>query len=130
MLDPDSWRRDHRQKIFLIEDEPKLRRSLQLLFEGRGFAVRAFASPQALLADPGLLEADCLITDYRMPELDGLALMRELKKRGWSAPAILITAFPSAELTEQALQLGFTDVMVKPFLDRSIASAVKRLLPE
>ena len=128
MLDPDSWRRDHRQKILLIEDEPELRRSLQLLFEGRGFAVRAFTSPQALLADPGLLEADCLIADYRMPELDGLQLMGELKKRGWIAPALLITAYPSTELTARALALGYSEVAIKPFLDRSVVGTVKRLL--
>jgi FixJ family two-component response regulator len=128
MLDPDSLRRDHRQKIFLIEDEPELRRSLQLLFEGRGFAVRAFGSPKALLADPALLESDCLIADYRMPELDGLQLMSELKERGWSAPAVLITAYPSADLTEQALERGYSEVATKPFLDRSIVGIVKRLL--
>jgi FixJ family two-component response regulator len=128
MLDPDSWRRNHRQKILLIEDEPELRRSLQLLFHGRGFAVRAFASPQALLADPALLEADCLIADYRMPELDGLHLMSELRQRGWSGPAVLITAYPSAELTAQALELGYSEVAAKPFLDRSIVGTVTRLL--
>ena len=130
MVDPTPLRQSRRQKILLIEDEPDLRRSLQMLFEGRGFAVRAFASPQALLADPGLLEADCLITDYKMPELDGLGLMHELKKRGWSAPAFLITAFPSAGLSAQALQLGFTEVVTKPFLDRSIVGIVSRQLAE
>ena len=128
MLDPDSWRQDHRQKIFLIDDEAEVRRSLQLLLEGRGFAVRAFASPQALLADPALLEANCLIADYRMPELNGLELMRELKQRGWSAPALLITAFPSAKLTKEAQELGFTEVVSKPFLDRSFVGIVKRML--
>jgi FixJ family two-component response regulator len=128
MLSPGPRRPDRRPKLSLIEDEAELRRSLQLLFEGRGFSVRAFTSGQALLADPGLLEADCLIADYRMPELDGLALMGELKKRGWSAPALLITAFPSAQLTRQALELGFDEVVAKPFLERSIVSVVTRLL--
>jgi hypothetical protein len=55
--------------------------------------------------------------------------MRELKKRGWSAPALLVTAFPSTDLSRQALDLGFAEVVAKPFLDRSIVGIVKGLLP-
>lgn len=128
MPDPSLPSRKSRPTVFLIEDEPELRRSLQLLLQGRGFAVRAFASPQALLADPALLAADCLIADYRMPELDGLELMAALRERGWRAPAILITAFPSASLVAQAVDLGYTEVLVKPFLDRSLVTALTQLV--
>lgn len=81
-----------------------------------------------MLDDPALLEADCLIADYWLPELSGLELMGELKKRGWSAPALLMTAYPSAELSRRALALGFDEVIAKPFFDRSIARTVTKLL--
>src|SRR3546814_3205419 len=90
-----------RPRLLLLEDDAGVRRSLQLLFRARGFDVRAYAAGAALLADPAACDACCFIADYRLDETDGIEVFCHLRERGWSGPAVLITAFPSAELTER-----------------------------
>jgi len=115
-----------RARLLLVEDDPGVRRSLQLLLRGRGFEVRAYASGLALLADPTALEAVCLIADYRMPEIDGLSILRQLRERGWRGQALLITAFPSARLVDQAVAAGFGRVIEKPLVEAGLVEAVER----
>lgn len=117
-----------RPKVLLVEDDPAVRRSLQLLLQGRGMDVRAYAAGAPLLADPSALDAACFIADYRMSELDGLAILRALRARGWNGPAILITAFPSPELTRQAREAGFQTVIDKPFRQHLISDTILQVM--
>lgn len=116
-----------RPKIILVEDDPAVRRSLQLLLQGRGYAIRSYASSAALLADPTGLDAVCLVTDYRMPELDGFAVLRALRGRSWRGVAILITAYHSRDLVERAREEGFDSVLEKPLREHALADALSRL---
>ncbi|WP_157216054.1 response regulator [Flavisphingomonas formosensis] len=113
-----------RPKLLLVEDDPAVRRSLQLLLQARGFDVRSYAAGASLLADANALDAACFITDYRIDDLDGLALLRSLRDRGWTGPAILITAFPSPQLAAQAEAVGFQAVIDKPFREHLISDTV------
>src|SRR3546814_8300520 len=92
-----------RPRLLLLEDDAGVRRSLQLLFLARGFDVRAYAAGSALLADPAACDAFCFIADYRLDATDGVEVFCPLRARGCSGPALLITAFPSADLTDLAL---------------------------
>ncbi len=115
-----------RARLLLVEDDPGVRRSLQLLLRGRGFEVRAYASGLALLADPTALDAACLVADFRMPEIDGLSILGRLRERGWQGRALLITAFPSEHLVEQALAAGYSQVIEKPLVEAGLVEAVER----
>jgi FixJ family two-component response regulator len=112
----------------LVEDDPAVRRSLQLLLRGRGFDVRAYASGLDLLADPTSLLARGLIADFRMPDADGLMVLQTLRARGWTGSALLITGFPIRGLTERAVAVGFDRVIQKPLIDGAFADAVERLV--
>lgn len=116
-----------RPRILLVEDDAGVRRSLQLLFRARGFDVLAYAAGAALLADPTARDACCFIADYRLDETDGIEVLRHLRESGWSGPAVLITAFPSADLTERALAHGFSQVLEKPFREHVLGATVARL---
>ena len=116
-----------RPRLLLVEDDAGVRRSLQLLFRARGFDVRAYAAGAALLADPTARDACCFIADYRLDETDGIDVLCRLRESGWSGPAVLITAFPSADLTERALAHGFSQVLEKPFREHVLGEAVARL---
>lgn len=116
-----------RPKILLVEDEPGVRRSLQLLLHAQGYDIRSYASSAALIADPLVDEAVCLVADYRMPEMDGLAVLRSLRARGWQRPAILVTAYGSPDLFERAMKEGFGIVIEKPLREHALADAVARL---
>ena len=115
-----------RPQVLLIEDDPAVRRSLQLLLEGEGYGVRAFASAAAVQADADVMRAACLVTDYRLGDEDGLSLLRGLRRMGWCGPAILMTAFATPALAEQARSEGFTQLFAKPFRPHLLVEAVGR----
>jgi len=117
-----------RQRILLVEDDAGVRRSLQLLLQARGLDVRAYATGDALLLDPTAREAAGLVADYRMNGLDGLDVLARLRERGWPGRALLITAFPSAELAARAKALGYDAVIEKPFRQNSLADAMVGML--
>lgn len=116
-----------RPRLLLVEDDAGVRRSLQLLFRARGFDVRAYATGSALLADPQSRDARCFVADYRLEEIDGIEVLSRLRDSGWSGPAVLITAFPSADLSAHALAHGFSQVLEKPFREHALGDAVARL---
>jgi len=115
-------------RILLVEDDPGVRRSLQLLLQANGFDVRAYASGSTLLADDTTLDATCLVADYRMSDCDGVDTLVKLRAKGWAGPAILITGFPSADLTDRAKQAGFAAIFEKPLRHRGVVQAVERLV--
>ena len=120
--------RPDKPEILIVEDDPGVRRSLQMLLQGQGFAVRAFASAEALADHEASCSADCLIADYILSALDGISLLTQLRAKGWQGPALLVTAFPSAELMHRAISSGYTAVFEKPLRERSLTEAVWRLV--
>jgi FixJ family two-component response regulator len=116
-----------RPRLLLVEDDAGVRRSLQLLLHARGFEVRAYSAGAALLADPLADEAGCFVADYSMDDLDGLEVLARLRARGWCGPAVLITAFATADLREKALACGFDEVLEKPFREHVLGDTVVRL---
>jgi len=117
-----------RPQILLVEDDAGVRRSLQLLLEGEGYGVRAFGTSSALLADFRAADADCLVTDYRLDDRDGISLLHALRAAGWSGPAMLMTAFGSPAMAERARREGFAQLFDKPFKPHLLVEAIGRAL--
>ncbi len=115
-------------RILLVEDDPGVRRSLQLLLQANGFDVRAYADGRTLLADQSALDASCLVADYRMADCDGVATLMQLRTQGWAGPAILITAFPSHDLRASAEAAGFATVFEKPLRRHILLKTIEQLL--
>jgi FixJ family two-component response regulator len=116
-----------RPTILLVEAEPAVRRSLQLVLEGSGFAVRSYALGAALLADPCAASAMGLVADCLLPDSSGWAVLRALRTAGFTGRAILLTAHPSRELAIRAREEGFMRVLQKPLADRVLREAVADL---
>jgi len=74
------------------------------------------------------LKPDLIITDIRMPKMDGLAMLTELRKRGDGARVIVLTAYDEFTFAQKALRLGAADYLLKPFQNRDLAVAVSRIL--
>lgn len=115
-----------RVPISLVDDDILLRRSLQLLLRSSDYDVRAYATPEALLADAGTRSSACLITDLGMPKMDGITLLGRLRSGGWHGPAILITSSTAADLAGRAADAGFHSVLVKPLVDHIILDTIRR----
>lgn len=112
--------------VLLVEDDTAVRRSLQLLLHCHGFNVLSFGSVARALAGKGATTADILIADYRMPDGDGLVMMKTLKNSGWVGRAILITGHPSPGLTHDALANGYEAVLEKPLRQHELVNILVR----
>jgi FixJ family two-component response regulator len=111
--------------IALVDDDPALRRELQLLLRASNYDVRAYSTAETLLADPGSRASACLISDQNMPGMDGFTLLRTLRAGGWSGPAILITSSQDADFPAKATSEGFHATLIKPLADRLVLEAVR-----
>lgn len=122
----DGWR-EAPPSVLIVEDDPAVRRSLLLLLQGRGFAAKAWPAADMALAEAARAAPDCLIVDYRLEGSDGIAMLASLRASGWEGPAILISAYGSAEISTRARDAGFTLILEKPLREHTLVDAVIRL---
>ncbi|MBI2374089.1 MAG: sigma-54-dependent Fis family transcriptional regulator [Deltaproteobacteria bacterium] len=115
-------------EILILEDEPSLRQALVDLLGLRGDHVVALGSIAEAEAWLMTRAPDLLITDLRLPDGDGLELVRRAQDRGLRAPVLVMTAFASVERAVEALRRGASDFLVKPFDNRRFLAAVEAAL--
>ena len=113
-------------RVLVVEDEDKLRRVVQLHLESSGFEVDG--SPTAEQALPLASLADLIITDLRLPGMDGLQLVRQLQSRGSQAAIIVMTAHGSVETAVEAMKLGAADFLQKPFSLDHLGTVVQKVM--
>jgi two-component system response regulator FixJ len=111
--------------VCVVEDDAAVRNALKFSLEIEGLVVRAHDGAASLLADPDLPSCRCLITDYRMPSMDGLELVEVLRARGLMAPVIMITARDSRDLRARAQKLGIRQVIEKPLPNGDLLKAIQ-----
>lgn len=110
--------------IFLVDDDEAVRDSLQALLQARGFEVRAFESAPKLLAAIDKTTRGCVLTDVRMPEMDGLELQRRLA--GHMLPVVVMSGHGDIPMAVQAMRDGAVEFVEKPYSDDTILHAVAR----
>jgi two-component system response regulator FixJ len=114
--------------VYVIDDDEGARDSLEFMMDCAGLKVRGFPSADAFLkADPPLDHA-CVITDVRMPGMNGIELANELKRRGAGVPVIVITGHADVPLAVQAMHAGVSDFIEKPFGDDTMLAAIRTAL--
>ncbi len=111
-----------------VDDDFRSRESLQCLLESAGFKAYLFLSAEAFLLSGKLAEASCLITDFRMPEIDGIELQRRVRRERLDLPVIFISGHHNEEIERKALQGGASNFIYKPFDDRELLAAVNRAI--
>jgi len=102
-----------RRTVIVVEDDHSLLSALVFSLEAEGFEVRPFTSAGPVLELPG--EADCLIVDFKLPDLDGLSLVARLRERDVATPAILITTNPD-DRCRSAAKAARVEIVEKPLL--------------
>ena len=115
-------------RICVVDDEVMLRESVAEALTREDHAVTAFADPLEALAAIKSGGFDCVITDLRMPALDGVTLLRELRSAGVEAPVIVMTAFGTVPTAVDAMKLGAFDYVQKPFDADRICLLVDRAI--
>jgi len=115
-----------RERVFVVDDDPGVRKSLSRLLRSAGLEALAFGSPEEFLRKLGADAAGCAILDVAMPGLDGLALQRELASRGAELPVIFLTGHGDIPKSVEAMKGGATDFLTKPVDDEVLLAAVRR----
>jgi two-component system response regulator FixJ len=115
----------HDAVVHLIDDDDGVRQSLAFLLATSGFAVRVYESAIAFLDAAATLQPGCIITDVRMPGIDGLELQRQLKARRIGLPVIVMTGHGDVPLAVEAMKAGAVDFIEKPFGDETLLSAIR-----
>src|SRR5579875_3603146 len=116
-------------RILVIDDEPNICRMLQLTLRAAGHEVEVAYDGLEGIAKFGNGEAwDLVLLDQRMPDVEGLYVLKELKERNPDAKIIMITAFGTIDLAVSAMKLGATDFLRKPFTAKTLRGAVDAAL--
>lgn len=113
-------------RILLVEDEDKLRRVIQMQLESAGFEVDG--APAAEQALPLATVADLVITDLRLPGMNGVEFIQQLQARGIAAAVVVITAHGSVETAVEAMKLGAADFLQKPFSLDHLTAVVQKVM--
>ena len=113
--------------ILVIDDDAVAGEFLQEALSLDGYEVKAYTSAKEALKQD-LSRYDLLMSDIRMPEMDGLQFLNQVHKKWPNLPVILMTAYGSLETTMEAISLGAWDYISKPFSPEDCRSIVKKVL--
>ena len=119
----------HQPAVYVVDDDVGVLGSLRFLLETEGYEVRTFRSGTALLSAVRPTGIDCLVIDYKMPDMNGLDLVASLRGNNIAAPVILITGYPDENIAARAATAGVDHVLMKPLLG-GLAKHVKSAIRE
>ena len=111
--------------VHIVDDDDAVRQSLAFLLSTAGIPVRVYDSATSFLDSLASLQAGCLITDVRMPDLTGIELLRRLRAKSIKLPVIVITGHGDIPLAVEAMKSGAIDFIEKPFAEEAILRAVR-----
>jgi FixJ family two-component response regulator len=111
-----------------VDDDFRVRESLASLLESAGWTPVMFASAEDFLSSGVLAQAGCLISDVRMPGMDGLELQRRVRFERPALPVIFITAHNNSEVRCRALADGAMEFLYKPFDGTELLQIIERAL--
>src|SRR5262245_51679245 len=115
-----------KKRVLVVDDEEKLRRVIELHLISSGFDVDKAASAEEAVkfAD----RADLVLTDLRLPGMDGLELLSVLRRQNSHVPVIVMTAFGTVENAVEAMKSGAADFLLKPFSLDHLMTVVNKAL--
>jgi two-component system, LuxR family, response regulator FixJ len=124
----------HRREVYVIDDAEAMRDSLNFLLSSANFNVTLYQSAQNFIDSVSSLDFGCVVSDVRMPGLDGIELLKRLKAVRCMFPVIIMTGHGDVALAVEAMKLGAVDFLEKPFEDDRligmIETAIKQAEPD
>lgn len=117
-----------KKKILVLDDDPNIAATLQEILEEKEYSVVAFESPFIALNRLKVEPFDLVLSDLKMPEMDGLEFLQEVKKLCPSLPVILVTVLADVDRAVRAIQSGAFDYVTKPFDIKKIYTVVEQAL--
>src|ERR1700732_5471078 len=111
--------------VFVVDDDPSVRRSIKRLVDSVGLHVELFGSATEFINISHPDVASCLVLDIRLPGISGLDFQRELVQAKNGIPIIFITAHGDIPMTRRAMKAGAVEFLTKPFRDQDLLDAIQ-----
>jgi two-component system response regulator FixJ len=118
----------HRGKVYVIDDDEAMRDSLDFLLGSADFHVTLFESAHHFLDMLSNIEFGCVVSDIRMPGIDGIELLKRLKAGPSRIPVVIMTGHGDVPLAVEAMKLGAVDFLEKPFEDDRLIGMIDAAL--
>jgi two-component system response regulator FixJ len=115
----------NRGKVYVIDDDEAMRDSLNFLLDSADFQVTLFETAIKFLDTLPSLEFGCVVSDVRMPGLDGIELLKRMKAGHSSFPIVIMTGHGDVPLAVEAMKLGAVDFLEKPFEDDRLIGMIE-----
>jgi len=115
-----------KNRILIVDDEPRMRQVLTLLLQKWGYRVQTAAGGREALDQLQETEVDLVLTDLKMPGMEGNELLRELKKLNPALPVIIMTAYGTVKSAVEAMKAGAYDYILKPFDNEELRITLDR----
>lgn len=112
------------QKILVVEDDDSLQPAIERLLNAAGWRTVAYASAEALLANPTPEDVACVICDLKLPAMSGFDLLAEWRAPGGRPPLILITAHDAPGMDKEAMRRGAAAYLAKPFRGTALLEVI------
>lgn len=111
--------------VFVVDDDPSMRRALETLIRSAGWKVQSFPSANAFLADTRIQDTPgCLVLDVRLPDHNGLELQQQLRTFYPVLPIVFITGHGDVPMSVRAIKAGAVEFLIKPFRDEDLLNAI------
>ena len=112
--------------VYVVDDDPSIRDSTELMLKSMGFNVKTFGSAQDFLRVDLKQDLGCLVLDVRMPGMSGLDLQEKLASAETPLPVIFITGHGTVPMSVRAMKAGAVDFLQKPFEEQDLLDAINR----
>ncbi len=116
------------QKVFIVDDEPAIRRALKQSIESLGAQVVCFPSAELCLDALGEEQCDLVVTDLTMPGMDGISLLEHIRELSPLTAVLLVTGYGSVQKAVASMQLGAADFIEKPLDEAVLLPKIRTLL--
>jgi len=120
----------HKANVYVIDDDEAMRESLDFLLGSANFHVTLFESAQQFLDTLSAIEFGCVLSDVRMPVIDGIELLKRLKAIRGDLPVVIMTGHGEVPLAVEAMKLGAMDFLEKPFEDDRLIGMIDAALTQ
>jgi two-component system, LuxR family, response regulator FixJ len=119
-----------RGKVYVVDDDDAMRDSLAFLLGAADFHVVPFETARGFLDALPTLDLGCVVSDVRMPDIDGIELLKRLKASGSLFPVVIMTGHGDVPLAVEAMKLGAVDFVEKPFEDDRLIGMIETALTQ
>lgn len=115
---------DSEATVFVIDDDQSCCKSLRWLVESAGLRVATYESARQFLSDYDASMPGCVVLDVRMPGMSGIELQQHLRRKMFSIPVIIVTAYGDISMAVRAMQMGAVSFLEKPYSDNDLLDQI------